>query len=625
MRLRRVDGVRRAERDVRVDDDQRRALRLRLRVRNRLAQQTEVVRIADVLHVPTLRLEPCTAVLPEGDRRRAVDRDVVVVVEVDELAETEVAGERRRFVRYALHEIAVRRDAIDAVIDDLVVRTVVALGEEPLGHAEADAVREPLAERPGRHLDAGGVMHLGVPGRLRLPLAEALQLFERQVVAGEVERAVLEDAGVPRAQDEAVAVGPLRIRRAVIHHLRVEEVGERRERHRRSRVTGVRLLDRVHRERANRVDRQLFDVSLGHEAPRTDAAGVPGPNDMRLPCLPADGTPPRAAPPPPRCPRRSSVATAAPRSDASSIFEAVTGRARASAMIWIQPGSESSPPPVATISSSSGKRSAIAENRNATPSSAAWRMSRAVVSKVSPAMSPFASGSQPIERSPPRNVRKVSPWSSGSRSPKPSSDAGERLVQPGVEVAAVGERASLDDAALVQPVEKETGPRLGALRLVQDPKRSGGADHQGGPCLAGAAGAEVRAGSVDHRRIPAVLRARPRCCGRRDSSRDRTSSSSASQRCSFEVEEAGAGRDREAAGRRNAEQLLVEVVAERDEPRRAAKDVGVGLGEPHELRGPEARMDVRSRARLHCRRRRPAGEAIRRRRRSACPASRARA
>src|SRR5205823_348701 len=59
-----------------------------------------------------------------------------------------------------------------------------------------------------------------------------------------------------------------------------------------------------------------------------------------------------------------------------------------------------------------------------------------------------------------------------------------------------------------------------------------------------------------------------------------------------EVEEPGAGGDREAAGRRSAQELLVEVVAEGDEPRRAAEDVRVRLGEPRELRRPEARVDV---------------------------------
>ena len=118
----------------------------------------------------------------------------------------------RRLVRDALHQVAVGADRVDVVVDDLVVRPVERVGEEALGEAHADAVREALAERAGRHLDAFGVAELGMAGRRRLPLAEALQLLEREVVAGEVQRRVLEHARVAGAEDEAVAVGPVRAR-----------------------------------------------------------------------------------------------------------------------------------------------------------------------------------------------------------------------------------------------------------------------------------------------------------------------------------------------------------------------------------------------------------------------------
>ena len=99
-----------------------------------------------------------------------------------------------------------------------------------------------------------------MPWRARLPLAEALQLLEREVVAGEVERRVLEDAGVAGGEDEPVAVRPVRVGRVVPHHVAVEDVGERRERHRGPRMARVRLLHAVHRQRPDRVDRQLLGV-----------------------------------------------------------------------------------------------------------------------------------------------------------------------------------------------------------------------------------------------------------------------------------------------------------------------------------------------------------------------------
>ena len=382
-----------------------------------------------MLHVPPLRRESRALVLAaERQRRGAVDGDVVVVVEVDELPEPELSRDRRRLVGDALHQVAVRADRIDVVVDDLVVRAVVALGEEPLRDGEADAVGEALAERTGRRLDPRRVMHLRVTRRERLPLAEALQLLEREVVAGQVQRRVLEDARVPGREDEAIAVRPLRIRRIDLHHLAVEEVRQRSERHRRAGMARVRLLHRIHRQRADGVDGQLFDVSLRHGAPRRAAAASPEPNDIRPRGLrgAANAFPSGAAAA--WYPSRSRVVTAAPRSEASSTPDATTGRPSASAMIWIQSGSLSRPPPVATISSSPGRRSAIAAMRNATPSSAAWRRSSGVVAKVRPVTVPLAAGSQPVERSPPRNGRNVRPWSSG---PRPAREpAGAASVRP---------------------------------------------------------------------------------------------------------------------------------------------------------------------------------------------------
>src|SRR6185437_5456899 len=114
----------------------------------------------------------------------------------------EVPGDRRRLRGDALHQVAVRADRVDAVVDDLVVRSVVALGEEALGDRHSDAVREALPERAGRRLDPGGEEVLRVAGRDRLPLTEALQLLEREVVAGQMEERVLEDAGMARREDE---------------------------------------------------------------------------------------------------------------------------------------------------------------------------------------------------------------------------------------------------------------------------------------------------------------------------------------------------------------------------------------------------------------------------------------
>ena len=81
-------------------------------------------------------------------------------------------------------------------------------GEAALGHGHADGVGDALAERAGGGLDAGGVAELGVTRRAAAPLAERLQVVQRQVVAGEVEHRVEQHARVAGGEDEAVAVRP---------------------------------------------------------------------------------------------------------------------------------------------------------------------------------------------------------------------------------------------------------------------------------------------------------------------------------------------------------------------------------------------------------------------------------
>ena len=78
-----------------------------------------VRRFADALDVPAIGLESLAGVVAVGQLRRSVDREVVVVVDVDESPELEVPGERGRLVADALLEVSVARDHERVVVDDV--------------------------------------------------------------------------------------------------------------------------------------------------------------------------------------------------------------------------------------------------------------------------------------------------------------------------------------------------------------------------------------------------------------------------------------------------------------------------------------------------------------------------
>jgi hypothetical protein len=158
--------------DVGVADDERRAIGRADRLPGRLGDGLPVVTV-DLGDVPAHGIETPLHVLGERDVGGPVDRDSVVVVEVDEPPEAEVAGQRRRLGADPLHQVAVGDEPERPVIDEL--------GAEPrpqvlLGDRQAHPHPEPLAERPGRHLDAQVGLALGMPRRGRAPLPERPQI-----------------------------------------------------------------------------------------------------------------------------------------------------------------------------------------------------------------------------------------------------------------------------------------------------------------------------------------------------------------------------------------------------------------------------------------------------------------
>ena len=235
-------------------------------------QGVEVVGLlAQVVHVPAVGLEALGGVVAEGQLGGAVDGDVVVVIDVDQAAQPEVPSQRRRLVADAFGEVAVATDHERVVVDQVGAE---AFPQVLLGHAEADAVADALAQRPGGDLDPRGVVALGVAGGARPPLAEGLEVLQREVIAGEVQHAVEQHRGVAGGEDEAVPVEPFGVAGVIGHDPRPQDVGEGSEGHRRALVAAVGGLGHVHGQATDGVDGSLFQVFGGH---RRRCSGVGGP------------------------------------------------------------------------------------------------------------------------------------------------------------------------------------------------------------------------------------------------------------------------------------------------------------------------------------------------------------
>ena len=207
-------------------------------------------------HMPAVGLEAFRGVVEEPGRcvavtaDLAVDRDVVVVVDRDQLAQAQRAGQRAGLMRDAFHETAVAEEDIGEVVDDVVAGLVELRGQRLLRQGHADGIGDALAERAGGGFHARGVAVFRMPGGLGVKLTELLEVLDPELISRQVEQGVDQHRAVAVRQHEAVPVGPGRISRIVRHEVVPEHLGDIGHAHRRTRVTRIGLLDRIHRERS---------------------------------------------------------------------------------------------------------------------------------------------------------------------------------------------------------------------------------------------------------------------------------------------------------------------------------------------------------------------------------------
>ena len=145
---------------------------------------------AQPLHVPPVGLVPCCDVLGLGDVGVVLDRDVVVVIEHDEVAELLVPGDSGGLVADAFLHVPVGHEAVDVVIERAGTGGGVRVEQAALApgrHRHPDRVADALAERAGRGLHAAGVPVLRVPRRQAAPLPVVRYVVQSQAIAGQIQ------------------------------------------------------------------------------------------------------------------------------------------------------------------------------------------------------------------------------------------------------------------------------------------------------------------------------------------------------------------------------------------------------------------------------------------------------
>ena len=151
-------------------------------------------------------------------------------------------------MRYAFHQAAVAHEDVGVVIDDVQTVFIKFGGKDFFRQCHTHSVGNALSQRAGGGFHAVGVAVFGVAGGFAVQLAEVFQVFNAQVVAGQVQQAVQQHGRVAVGEDEAVAVVEFGVGRVVTQEFRPQYFRHFRHTHGRAGVAGICFLNGIGRE-----------------------------------------------------------------------------------------------------------------------------------------------------------------------------------------------------------------------------------------------------------------------------------------------------------------------------------------------------------------------------------------
>ncbi len=146
-----------------------------------------VVAVHVTHHLPAIGFEAGRRVVGEPALGFAVDRNAVVVIEDDQLAQPERAGQRTGLVRDAFHKTAVAREAPGVMIHERGIGVIEARCQRGFTQRHAHGIGQTLAQRAGGRLDARGHEVFRMTRGLGMQLTKILDVVERYVIAGQMQ------------------------------------------------------------------------------------------------------------------------------------------------------------------------------------------------------------------------------------------------------------------------------------------------------------------------------------------------------------------------------------------------------------------------------------------------------
>ncbi len=173
-------------------DDERRSLLILLRLHDSLCQRFQIIRLfANILYLPMVALKTLGHVIRVGQLRIAFDADVIVIVNANKLAKTQMSGQRSRFMGCALHQVTITANDIGMMVDDFMPFSIVGRRQMGFCDGHSDCRHHTLTKRAGGRFHTWRNSILRMAGSFASPLAKILEVLEGNIITGQMEHSIL--------------------------------------------------------------------------------------------------------------------------------------------------------------------------------------------------------------------------------------------------------------------------------------------------------------------------------------------------------------------------------------------------------------------------------------------------
>ena len=135
-----------------------------------------------MLHVPAIGLESLGNIFGEGNIGGTVDGNMVVVIQGNQLSQTQVPGQGAGFSRNPFHIATVTQNHIGVVVHQIAVRLIETTGKMGFRHGQADRIGNALPEGTGGDFHTRSLKVLRVTGGARFPLPKLLDVVKGNAV-----------------------------------------------------------------------------------------------------------------------------------------------------------------------------------------------------------------------------------------------------------------------------------------------------------------------------------------------------------------------------------------------------------------------------------------------------------